>query len=62
MCKEDECVLLISVLLTGDSEYKEDGKFIIECTQETRMLSPGVPAQGYLPRQAVDFYTYQNNI
>lgn len=26
------------------------------------MLSPGIPAQGYLPKKAVDFYTYQNTI
>ena len=53
---------MISVYLTGDDEIKEDAKFVIECSQEQRLLTAGIPAQGYLPDKATDYFTYQNSI
>jgi hypothetical protein len=53
-------VLLISVYYNGSGEFENNGKFVIEATQQNRELKEGLPLNGYLQKKSTAFYHFQN--
>lgn len=57
-----DCVLLMSVGITGDSEVLEGGKFSIMASQQRRELLEKTVVTGYLTKKSAAFFTFQNSI
>lgn len=53
-----DCILLISVVLDGQTEIIKGGKFVIEATQQNRELVENDPYSGFLQKKSVAFFYF----
>ena len=51
---------MLVVQLKGNDEVRPNGQFILECTQENRILEEDKSVSGYLDKESAAFYLFHN--